>query len=243
MELVRVTFNERLLDIESYFELVDNIEKAIGTGEASFNVNNAPYRITPEQQKIMYSGIYLHLYNLIESTISLLINAVERHTTSGINGKLISLSENMRKLYVKSVTAPSEALSNEKRLEKALNLFNQVLQLQPLDLKIPPGGGGNWDVSEITKLNESIGVKVKLPKGLNTKVKRPFRDDKGPIRLIKDIRNKLAHGSLSFTECGDNHVASEFRKLIDIVKEYLEFLIDCYENFILHGGYRQAVGN
>lgn len=243
MELVRITFNERLSDIESYFELVENIEKAVGTGEATFNVNGVPYRISPEQQKIMYSGIYLHLYNLIESTISLLIDAVERHTASGINGQLISLSENMRRLYVKSVTGPSEALSNEKRLEKALDLFNQVLNLQPLNIKIPPGGGGNWDVSEINKLNESIGVKVRLPKGLNTKVQQPFRDDKGPIRLIKDIRNKLAHGSLSFAECGNNHVASEFRKLIDIVKEYLDFLINCYENFILTGGYRQAVGS
>lgn len=240
MELVRSIFNQRLEDIESYFELINNIELAISAGGAVLHFNSTSYKVKPEQQKIMYSSIYLHLYNLIESTISTLIDAVGRHATQGINGELKLLTENMRKLYVTSVAAPYELLSNEKRLEKALLLFEQVLNLQPFDIKIPPGGGGNWDVSEIEKLSRSIGIKITLSKQLNQKIKRPFRDDKAPIRLIKEIRNKLAHGSISFVECGNNHVASDFRKLIDIVKDYLQCIIDQYDNYIKQHGYKTS---
>lgn len=241
MDLVKDTFNDRISDIETYFDLVNNIELAIGAGGAIFNVKGKAYRVSPEQQKIMYSGIYLHLYNLIESTITLLIEAVERHAAQGIDGQLTLLTVEMRKLYVKSIAAPyDESLSSDKRLEKALLLFEQVLNLKPVEIRIPPGGGGNWDTQEINRLSSSIGIKLTLPKTLREKVNKNFRNDKGPIRLIKEIRNKLAHGSLSFTECGANHVASEFRHLIDIVKEYLLFLINEYEKYIHRNGYKIA---
>lgn len=240
MELVQSTFDDRLSDIESYFDLVHNIEMAAGSGGAIFNVQGSAYQIRPEQQRIMYSGIYLHLYNLVESTISMLIDAVERHAMSGIDGQLDLLTEKMRVLYIKSITAPQETLSYEIKLEKAISLFEQARNLKPIEFKIPPGGGGNWDTSEIQRLSNSIGIKIQLPKRLNTSINRPFRDDKGPLRLIKDIRNKLAHGSLSFAECGNNHVASDFRRLIDIVKSYLESIIDAYAKFIAIGGFKVA---
>lgn len=238
MELVRSVFDERVNDIESYFDLVFHLELAISSGSA---ILGSGYTVKPEQQKIMYSSIYLHLYNLIESTISTLIDAVERHATSGINGQLELLTEKMRKLYVTSVAAPYELLTNEKRLEKAILLFEQVLKLQPINIKIPPGGGGNWDVIEIEKLSKNIGVNITLTSPLKQKVMRPFRDDKAPIRLIKEIRNKLAHGDISFAECGKNHVSSDFRSLIDIVKEYLTYIINKYDAYIIQHGYKTAV--
>lgn len=238
MELVRSVFNDRVEDIESYFELVSNIELAISSGGAVFHTCGSTYSVNPKQQKIMYSSIYLHLYNLVESTISTLIEAVERHASSGIDGQLHLLSEKMRKLYVTSVAAPYELLSNEKRFEKALSLFEQVLSIRPIEFKIPPGGGGNWDVSEIEKLSASIGVNVSLDQTLRTRVMRPFRDDKAPMRLIKVTRNKLAHGSISFEECGHNHVASDFRTLIDIVKDYLNHIINQYDSYISQHEYK-----
>ncbi|WP_418139182.1 MAE_28990/MAE_18760 family HEPN-like nuclease [Oceanimonas smirnovii] len=239
MELVRSTFNDRVSDIDSYFDLVKNIEIAVGSGGANINVNGASYRIRPEQQKIMYSGIYLHLYNLIESTVSQLLEAVERHASNNINGDVRLLSEDMRKLYVKSVANPNEASYN-KRLENALELVEQVLSVRPLSLKIPLGGGGNWDYKEIKKISKSIGVNIELPHTVKSEMERPIRNDKGPLRLIKEVRNDLAHGSLSFTECGENHVSRDFENLINIVKKYLEHVIDSYEDFIESSGYRQA---
>ena len=238
MEYVKATFYDRINDIESYFELVDQIEKAVGSGGASLNVNGSKYNIKPNQQKIMYSGIYLHLYNLIESTISLLIEAIEKHASEEIGNNVSLLTENMRALYVKSVTTAKGNLSDEKRLEKALDLFEQVLNIKPVTIKIPLGGGGNWGFTEINAFSKQIGVILNFDPELKAKINKRFRDDKKPIRLIKEIRNKLAHGSLSFTECGQDHVASEFRELINIVKEFLEAVIEHYNTFINNKGYR-----
>jgi hypothetical protein len=238
---VKSTFQDRINEIEIYFELVNNIEIAAGSGCARFKINDSDYQIKPQQQKMMYSGIYLQLYNLVELTITMLLEAVERNAAQGINGELSKLSNKMKKLYVKSVACPNDILSNEKRFEKAMDLFEQVMNIKPIELKIPSGGGGNWDTIEISRISETIGVEIRLPKPLNTKINKAFRNDKKPIWLIKEIRNKLAHGSLSFSECGENHVASDFRNLIDIVKDYLNCVINAYETFINNSQYKEVV--
>lgn len=233
MQLVKDNFEERVDDIESYFELVNKIELVIGRGNSLFDIDGNLYKIKPNQQKMMFSSIYLHLYNLIESTVVLLIETVERYAKEGIDGQLKHLSSKMRTLYVKSVAGTPDQVNYDKRIEKALDLFEQALNIKPFDIKIPVGGGGNWDVKAISSISSSIGIKIRLPRSLNERVNRPFRDDKKPIRLIKEIRNSLAHGSLSFSRCGENHVASDFRQLIDIVKEYLNHIINEYEKFII----------
>ena len=123
-------------------------------------------------------------------------------------------------------------------LEKAIDLFEQVLNIKPVEIKLPLSGGGNWRFTEIKAFSKQIGVIFNFDQELKAKINKKFRDDKKPIRLIKEIRNKLAHGSLSFTECGQDHVASEFRELINIVKEFLEAVIEHYDAFINNKGYR-----
>jgi hypothetical protein len=240
MDLVRDTFDTRLSDIESYFELVNNIEKAIGSGGATLHIDGAPYRISTTQQKIMYSGIYLHLYNLVESTMMLLIEAVERHTSSSIHNNVSLLTEKMKRLYVKSVAEPVDAtaVSPEKRLLKYLKLFDQVLGAHPVEIKIPQGGGGNWGVQEIERISDKIGVTLDIDNEIYRLATVPLRDDKGPLRFIKDTRNKLAHGSISFAECGEYHVASDFRHLINVVRDYLMEVINSYQIFIEDNGFR-----
>ncbi|MFM5397655.1 MAE_28990/MAE_18760 family HEPN-like nuclease [Aeromonas veronii] len=242
MELVKDTFNERVREIESYFDLVSNIESAIGQGSARFDVNGQPYQITPIQQKVMYSVIYLQLYNLVEATMNLLIEAVERNTRESIDGDVSLLSENLRNLYVKFVTQPEDDSSGyEAKLKRALCLFKQILRIEPADIGFPAGGGGNWNYTEIRSYSLSLGVEINLPPRVNTMVQRRIRNNEPPLQLIKRYRNDLAHGAISFEACGEGHVASDFRYLIDVVKLYLTHVIDAYELFITEQRFRSPV--
>ncbi len=232
MQLVRNTYIERVSDIEAHFELVKNISDAIGSGGAKFPVGSGHYTITIQQQKILFSSTYLQLYNLVESTVNQLLSAVGRHSQNGINGDLSKLSDKIRDLYLKYML-PSEAnLAPEKRLEHAITLLHQAIGTEPVEIVIPRGGGGNWDSKAIGNLNTRIGVQLALPAAIKEKLHRPFRNEKGPMRYIKDVRNNLGHGSISFADCGTGHSYSEFRALIEIVKEYLELLMDAYEQYI-----------
>ncbi|AQS50529.1 hypothetical protein PAEH1_01355 [Paenalcaligenes hominis] len=238
MNYVKDVFERRVKDIETYFELVEKIEVALGAGNARLKTDNSYYQIKAEQQKMIYASVYLHLYNLIESTITTLIEAVERHAQTGINGQLALLTKKMQALYVKSVIEADSTASEEKRLEKALSLFEQALNLKPFEIKIPPGGGGNWDLMRIEEMSRKIGVPLKTPRDLKDRLARPYRNDQGAFFYIKSIRNQLAHGSLSFVECGEALVARDLNVLIEDVKAYLKFLIDSYERFLVTHQYK-----
>lgn len=232
MQLVRDTYNDRVSDIEAHFDLIKNISEAIGRGGAKLTINNGHYTITVQQQKILFSSTYLQLYNLVESTVTQLMSAVGRHSQNGISGDLTKLSDKIRNLYLKHML-PSEAdLTPEKRLEHAISLLQQAVGTEPVEIRIPRGGGGNWDAKTINSLNARIGVELSLSSEMRAKLHRPFRNDQGPLRYIKDVRNNLGHGSISFADCGTNHSYSEFRTLIDIVKDYLELLMNAYEQYI-----------
>lgn len=233
MQLVRDTYNERISDIEAHFELIKNISDAAVNGGAKFPVNDGQYTITTQQQKILFSSTYLQLYNLVESTVNQLMDAVARHSMQGIGGDLARLSEKVRDQYLRHVLRTSDiSLTPENRLANAIKLLQQALGMADVEIKIPRGGGGNWDLETIGNLNDRIGVVCILSQDIRAKLYRPFRDDNGPLRCIKVVRNNLGHGSISFAECGSGHSYSEFRTLIDIVKEYLEQLMDSYENYI-----------
>lgn len=239
MEIVRTTFEDRVSDIEEYFSFVKAVEDSVAYGCGKLRVSdNEQHNITPAQQKILYSNMYLKLYNLIESTVSMLVGAVERHACEDIEDNLALLSENMKGLYVKSVLSIHESLTPENRANRAMKLINQVLKVEPLEIKIPPGNSGNWDSDQIKDLCKRLGFKLNLPKGLNTKVNMVFKNDRKPIWWIKETRNKLAHGSISFSECGENHVANDLRALIDIVVEYFNVVIKAFSDFIQGKGYR-----
>ena len=232
MQLVRDTYDERVSDIEAHFELIQNISEAIGSGGAQFPVNNGHYTITTQQQKILFSSTYLQLYNLVESTVNQLLEAVGRHSQDGIQGDLTKLSDKIRDLYLKHMLPSETNLSPEKRLADAIELLHQAVGTRQVKINIPRGGGGNWDSREISNLNKRIGVELDLPKELMGKLQRPYRNDLGPLRYIKNVRNDLGHGNISFADCGHGHSYSEFRTLIDIVKDYLQLLMGAYQQYI-----------
>lgn len=237
MDTVKTTYNERVSDIEAHFDLIKNISDAVASGGAKLTVNSGYYTITIQQQKILFSSTCLQLYNLVEATVNELLCAVGRNSQNGINGDLTKLSNNIRDLYLKHMIPAEGNITPEKHLERAVELLHQAVGKTCVEIKIPRGGGGNWDIQEIKNLSKRIGIDFELPENIYKKVSRPFRNEQGPLRYIKDVRNNLAHGSISFSDCGAGHSYSEFRALIDIVKEYLEFLISEYESYIDNARY------
>jgi hypothetical protein len=63
-------------------------------------------------------------------------------------------------------------------------------------------------------------------------IKRKIRDEKGALALIAALRNNLAHGSLSFAECGEGVLVEELRDLRDRTSLYLGEVVDAFESWI-----------
>jgi hypothetical protein len=226
-------FLERVKEVDAYLDLVTAIEHAVQSGAPMLRTRaGATMTISPTQQKILYAGVYLHLYNLVEATVSRCIVAVEEAASSGGARHVGDLSEKMRSEWVRTVAKTHRSMDSGSRLEAAVELCEHVMGLLPVQLTIDKDGGGNWDDVQIYKFAERIGVTLMLEVATQRRVKSPFRDNKGPLKAIKFHRNKLAHGEVSFSECGENHSASELLGLKDMTIAYLKEVIGCFDKFI-----------
>lgn|SRR5574344_349241 len=110
-----------------------------------------------------------------------------------------------------------------------------------INASIDKGEGGNWDDEDIFNLSKRIGVRLVIPPELNANVKKNQYDDKRGLELVKYFRNKLAHGELSFVDCGECLSFVELQKLSEVVFAYLETIIKSFENFVTEKSFMQEI--
>ncbi|MFV8308957.1 MAE_28990/MAE_18760 family HEPN-like nuclease [Mycobacteroides chelonae] len=224
-------FEERYTEIREYLTFLKNVEDAARQGTPRFRGTGAP--VTPPQKKILNSSFYLQLYNLVEATVLRCLEAVVASIETA-ERKPNELSIELRKEWVRSIARThSNDLGPEKRLQAALDLCDQLLEQVPVKgFKIEPGGGGNWDDSSIEKICIRVGCGLELPPKIRQAAKRHVRDDMGALKLVKDRRNGLAHGSLSFVDCSDGVTVAELEEVAVAVGDYLREAVRCFVEFI-----------
>ena len=231
---LRMDFQERVDEVDAFIQLVASIERSVREGTPVIHSATGQRAVvSPLQQRLLYAGVYLHLYNLVEATVSRCIAAVEAAASGAPENSMVGdLSLELRKEWVRSVARTHEDLNTENRLKAALELCRHLVEMLPVKMKIAPGGGGNWDDEEIHVIAKRLGVALQLREETQRRIKRPHRDGRGALQLIKYLRNQLAHGAMSFSDCGDGHTAEQLEELKQCTVDYLSEVITSFEGFI-----------
>lgn len=230
MAQLREAFDERLDEIRAYLLFLEAIEQEVRAGKP--RLGDTGPTITAQQQRILYSSVYLQLYNLVEATITRCLDSVCDAAASGGRWKAGDLCSELRREWVRHTARTHVALNDENRLRHALELVEQLVQALPIaSLKVEKGGG-SWDDEQIETITRRIGLPLRISQPAYQGVKRKLRDDKGALALIAALRNDLAHGSLSFAECGQNVLVVDLRELMDKASHYLGEVVDAFQAWI-----------
>ena len=232
---LRLFFNERISEIEEYLTLVEALEQGVQSGGAV--IGTQEMKVTVTQQKVLCSSVYLHLYNLVEATVTKCIGYVEDAASKGASDSPSQLSDNLRREWVRTIAKTHVPLNPNKRLDAAVEMCNHIVGMLPVKVSIDKDGGGNWDDEEIYEFTKRIGLQLDISSEGNRAAKSKIKDDMGALKLVKHLRNKLAHGELSFGECGDGVTHSQLRELKDSVFMYLDEVIDSFESYVTSNGY------
>ncbi|MFE4665563.1 MAE_28990/MAE_18760 family HEPN-like nuclease [Streptomyces sp. NPDC056716] len=224
-------FEERFSEVDSYIDLLEKVEEATQSGIPRIAVSD--YRITAQQQRILYSSVYLQLYNLVEATMARCVNKLAEATSAGETWQPHQLNDHLLQEWVRSTARTHADMSAPSRLKHALEMSTHIVQQLPIKpFIIEMGGGGNWDDEVIYKMAERLGCPLALTVTTQASVKRKRRDGLGPLQLVKSRRNGLAHGSISFVDCADGVVVRELRETAQCVEAYLREVIACFKQYI-----------
>jgi len=228
LEPLSKAFNERLQEIEAYLELLAALEREIRDGLPKIGDSS----ITVQQQRILYASVYLQLYNLVEATATWCIEGVVMASSKDEQWRPGDLSAEMRREWVKWKARTHSELNSENRLNQAVRFFDWLVESRPIKEWTLEGKSGNWDDSELESIAIRMGFRLEVTGSVYSDIKKKIRDDKAPLVLVKLLRNKLAHGALSFTECGENVTVAELRELKDRAARYLREVIELFQRFI-----------
>lgn len=231
MDDVRRKFAARKDEVELYLSFLDSVQVHIASG-LNVGRGGGAIEMTPKHQQVLHASVFLHLYNLVESTVTWCVEYIEIAVSRYERGNVGVLSDALRREWVKTIARTTEDLNPSNRLEAAMQLCGAVLSQVPPQLKFAKNNGGNWDDDLISGLAERIGFVLSLPANVYSLVKRPIRNDMGALKIVKKMRNDLAHGSISFAECGADHTVADLRFIANICLSYLAELIECVDAYV-----------
>ena len=112
MDTLTETFEERLQEIDAYLDLLDALERQVHDGPPKIGGGT----ITAQQQKILYSAVYLQLYNLVEATVTWCLDAV--CTAAADNGRWLpgDLTSELRREWIRTKARTHVNLTEDNRL-------------------------------------------------------------------------------------------------------------------------------
>jgi hypothetical protein len=228
---LRAFFEERFAEVSAHLQFLAELEIAARSGPP--RVEGSSTIVTANQQKILYSVVYLQLYNLVEATVSQCVAALTTAAADGGQWKPEDLNSAMRSEWVRFSARTHTVMSYETRLESALEMCAHLIDHLPVqDFTVETGGGGNWDDQRIEKLTDRLGCAFKPSRKARTAAKKPMRDDMGALTLVKTRRNLLAHGGISFVQCADGVTVDDLRRLVEAVGIYLREALASFVDYI-----------
>jgi len=222
-------FEDRVAEIESYISLLELVEQEAKSGPPEIGGS----AITTCQQRMLYASVYLQLYNLVEATATWCTTAVAEATTDGGTWKVGQLDSTIRREWVRTNLRTHIHLNPTNRLNSSFDVFASVLNDGPIaEWGIEQGGGGNWDDGAIESISERIGCVLRIATATKSAAKRPFRNDKNAFQYVKELRNKLAHGSISFEQSGENITVQDLVDLKNRTVNYLREVVHSFESYL-----------
>ena len=227
------TYDDRKKEIEDFLELMEFLEtkendRVDGVSKFSefFHSEGTGIRLTYQSLiNVLKSNVSLMIYNIIEYTVANLIDSIydeirmNRLSYVDVNESIQGL---WRKTILKSTSDPNANFNTF--LKKNEEIITTILRNTTLEMNsrntLP---SGNLDGVSIKRTFESHGIQLQTRS-------RNYRPD--ILEGIKENRNNLAHGSVSFVDAVRSDSISDIRKNETFVVAFLEELIDTVTTYI-----------
>jgi hypothetical protein len=227
MDEVKQYLDERKQEVAMHLKLLAALEKrSMETPNSEDELN-----IDVKQVLILKASILVHLYNVIESTMTKSLEVIEDAIYS-YHPK--SYSDEVFNKWVVACMPISNELNISKLHNRAQNMGRELLTDTGWSKLSVKKTDGNWDDKRIREFSEKLGINIIYPRGkFKSALLRPyFNNDLSMMQYIRKRRNDLAHGLITFESGADNKTHAELKSLADTTIKFMELVVDACHTFV-----------
>ncbi|MCY7407079.1 MAG: hypothetical protein LH631_06805 [Alkalinema sp. CAN_BIN05] len=211
-------FTYRANEVSKYFIFLKSLEQNTTKLSIGDKVDQSRIKeIDPELLNTLKASGFLLLYNLVEASMSNVIEAIfDKLKSEGISYD--EIRPELKKIVIKNLKRPN--ISDDVYLKIAVisvDIINAGFSKKNLF-------SGNLDAKKIRDIADDYGF---------SHLTDPLKTGNGSDLLtIKDIRTNLAHGIKSFAEVGRDKTADELLEMKNKVIRYLKQILQNIEIYL-----------
>lgn len=196
-------------EIEAYYQLLSFLVSVDSHKQLPLQspTNSEKIYVTQEVQCCVKAQLIVMLYNLVESTVCLCLNTIydEIHD---FDLTYSDLSDKMRAIWNDSCR---RANMPEKDLDEASKMSIKVRFKE-----LSTNTSGNIDIRKIYEIFDSYGCMI------DKSIRENYADS---FLTVKNKRNLLAHGNISFCQCGANFVLKDLESIKKDILDFMEIIV------------------
>lgn len=221
---IQKRFTKRADDIEETLNLVKfiaNIESHRNL-PITFGEGSALY-VSQEMQCALKAQFLVVLYNIVESTVCDCLNSFY-DSIADDNLTFSDLSDEMRDVWKKYL----KRTSNPDFKKNDTELMGMTIRFERLAVNI----SGSLDIRKIIDVFSEHGCR--LDETNREKYSNSFL-------VVKNKRNNLAHGNVSFSECGSSYLVSDLEKFKSDILDGMQEVVTQAKEYISNKEYKHKV--
>lgn len=221
--IIDANFEQRKDDVEVHFRCLAFINSVETHKNKPIVDSNSGLELYVDQQMqcCMKAQTLVLLYNMVESTICDCLNYIyDAVADDGLT--YADLTDEMRYMWNQSC----------KRGKRPEACFSEAakMPLQVVFETIAINTSGSIDIRKIYEAFEKHGCDITVDK----------REDCGDSFLtVKNKRNLLAHGNVSFSQCGSAYLYSNLDKMRNDITSFLDIVIKATKKFVEDKKYKR----
>ncbi len=223
-------FDERVAEINTYFESLGDLEQPNARLVFEGDNHDLEKEIDREWVKTLKATSFLLIYNLVEAAIrSALGSLYETMKSEGC--KCEDLREEVRSVWIdqqfRGIDRHSASLRTYQDTAKELvsHVVNQVVVA--MDSQHLPTAG-NLDAEKVRVICHRLGIPVETP---------PDALGGADLATVVAQRNHLAHGVLSFRECGRAFTVDQLRETKEQAVVFVRGILENIQKYIAEKAY------
>ncbi|TAF97369.1 MAG: hypothetical protein EAZ14_01190 [Runella slithyformis] len=214
-------FQERMGEIDSYFQFLETI----ATPQAKVILKDGTtYEVDFHLNQILRANGFLLLYNLTESSISQAIEVIH----NDILQKGVEYDALNRLVKKEIFNHVRKNVKVDDFINDIQNIVVDIVKFHPQSREI---FSGNVDAREIKNLSGKYGFSCE------TDAQKTKNGEK--LMVVKNHRNDLAHGFVSFQECGKNYTIEDMLQIKEEVINYIKGILENIENYLREEKYKK----